>query len=535
MANIKVKDLTDTASITITDEMMVLTDSNTNLVQNITVGDLLTNIISSDGDNVITQGTDNKLFVEDLSGNIGNLANLTTTNKTSLVDAINEVDGDIGDLSNLTTTARNSVVSAINEVDGDIGDLSNLTTADKSSIVNAINDAVGSTLNGANTDLSNLTTNGESRLHALKGYLDEGEILTDSEGLADVIKYAHSSFDASKFTVVGSPVITSDGIASGFSNSSHIEKTLSISSNSNYIIKGSFTTSSTVNQFQQVCLLLNDTTTIIALLINNVDNRLVFNYRKNNATSIVATAINSIQPNTEYNYTIVVSGTSLTFKINNVEISTVSFDGNAIDKLISGTSRDGSNAFLGSIDLKQFSITVDGVPVFSGNKTGTDTYTIGGNSVLIPYTLSKTDSKIVDSSYRAYITALYNQQGYAPYYTLDEGNGNFTLPAGEIYGMMLNQSVPHIIETYSNGNSEYRLWSDGWCEQWGYSQENASISLLKEYKTATYSIFLTRTTTETAGYAATIYEQNTDSFTFQISNDLVGDSYAYWKTEGYIV
>lgn len=48
--------------------------------------------------------------------NIGTMANLTTTEKTSLVGAINEIDGDIGDLTNLDTESKSNLVSAINEV-----------------------------------------------------------------------------------------------------------------------------------------------------------------------------------------------------------------------------------------------------------------------------------------------------------------------------------------------------------------------------------------------------------------------------------
>lgn len=48
--------------------------------------------------------------------NIGTMANLTTTEKSSLVGAINEVDSDIGDLTNLDTETKTNLVSAINEV-----------------------------------------------------------------------------------------------------------------------------------------------------------------------------------------------------------------------------------------------------------------------------------------------------------------------------------------------------------------------------------------------------------------------------------
>ena len=54
----------------------------------------------------------------------------------------------------------------------------------------------------------------------------------------------------------------------------------------------------------------------------------------------------------------------------------------------------------------------------------------------IPYTESKTGSKIVDAAYRDRVQDMYEQFGYAPYYTIDEENENFTLPMGEIYGMI---------------------------------------------------------------------------------------------------
>lgn len=60
-----------------------------------------------------------------LESSVGNVANLTTTDKSSLVNAVNEVD------SNSKTNSTN------------IGTLSNLETINKSTIVNAINEIVG--------------------------------------------------------------------------------------------------------------------------------------------------------------------------------------------------------------------------------------------------------------------------------------------------------------------------------------------------------------------------------------------------------
>ena len=84
----------------------------------------------------------------------GTLSNLTTTAKTNLVAAINEVDShadtansNIGTMNSLTTDAKTTLVAAINEVDShtdtntsNIGTLSNLTTDAKTNLVAAINE-----------------------------------------------------------------------------------------------------------------------------------------------------------------------------------------------------------------------------------------------------------------------------------------------------------------------------------------------------------------------------------------------------------
>ena len=96
---------------------------------------------------------------------VGRLADLNTTDKSSIVNAINDVlagltqeitdrgtadtaiNNKIGSLSSLTTSDKTSIVNAINELDGDIGDLSTLNTSDKSSTVNAIIEVYNGVLN----------------------------------------------------------------------------------------------------------------------------------------------------------------------------------------------------------------------------------------------------------------------------------------------------------------------------------------------------------------------------------------------------
>lgn len=94
---------------------------------------------------------------------IGDLSSLTTSAKTSLVAAANELDSKvatntnniatntsniatntthIGTLSNLTTSAKTDLVVAANEINAKVGNLSNLQTTAKTSTVAAINEVI---------------------------------------------------------------------------------------------------------------------------------------------------------------------------------------------------------------------------------------------------------------------------------------------------------------------------------------------------------------------------------------------------------
>lgn len=84
----------------------------------------------------------------------GVLTNLTTTAKTNLVAAINELVLNEGTLSNLSTTAKTNLVAAINELVTNQGTLSSLTTTAKTSLVAAINELVSP---AKNPDMSNAT------------------------------------------------------------------------------------------------------------------------------------------------------------------------------------------------------------------------------------------------------------------------------------------------------------------------------------------------------------------------------------------
>lgn len=274
---------------------------------------------------------------------------------------------------------------------------------------------------------------------------DTGEVLSEEKLFKQISERKHSTFDLSKFTVVGSPTITDDGVASGFSGGNYLKTpdiNLNSASNWNIIIPIKLSSVAAV-----------DNTTILDKVPTSSMMRLMF--RPNNHFTIYLqsdTGTNIINGDVLQSINEFALGTSLLLKIsftgtqyiissstNNGESWTQEISVNSTLKVADGLFKLGIRdvddlPFMGSIDLKQFSITIDGKEVFNGNKTGIDVI----NDIEIPYTLSKTGSKIVDVAYRDRVIDLYEQQGHARYYTIDEENKNFTLPMGEIYGMIEN-------------------------------------------------------------------------------------------------
>ena len=94
----------------------------------------------------------------------------------------------------------------------------------------------------------------------------------------------------------------------------------------------------------------------------------------------------------------------------------------------------------------------------------------------------------------------------------------------------------YVTETYVNGASWYRVYSDGWCEQGGYVDAQAvvttTISLLKSYKNTNYNISLTNSTSVTTNKSSPhVTSATTSSFTYWNEN-ANGD--VYWQASGYI-
>lgn len=222
------------------------------------------------------------------------------------------------------------------------------------------------------------------------------------------------------YTVVGTPTITADGVASGFSDGNYLKA-------DNITLGDDFEIDYVIN---------------IPTLRNN---NFILSGENNNYIQLSVTSTGSLQidlgngtswiTNANHNTQIEANtDTALKIKYTNNTLN-VYKNGNLIDStevsglnipacnLLIGTNRAKATFTNGSIFLNSFKVYVDGSLVYQP-------------CLKIPYTLSKTGSKIVDAAYRDRVKDVYEQYGTAMYYTIDEENQNFTLPMGEIYGMI---------------------------------------------------------------------------------------------------
>lgn len=311
----------------------------------------------------------------------------TSTPNLSLYKYNTNTDG------NMTFNITNSLNNNWDKIDTYCKNLSD-NKADKSAVNSALalkadTSAVNSAL-ALKADLTDLDTKANiTQLHALKGYEDAGELLTDAEGLNDVIKYAHSTFDLSKFAVVGNPNITNDGIASGFSanNVIRLANTYDVGSYDTWMFKGEFTTDDLenlsgnkailymnagygkglgFNQYKQLYLNLNSTNT------NNYDI----------ASQYVDKSTITLTANTRYYYRFYFTGTQYLVDISTDKITWTNYITvtnsthiwtNSSTAVYIGNSALQYAIATFSFDLKEFEFIANGIPVFSGNKTGIDT------------------------------------------------------------------------------------------------------------------------------------------------------------------
>lgn len=257
--------------------------------------------------------------------------------------------------------------------------------------------------------------------------------LSDANGYEQIWNMAHSTYDKSKVTIVGSPTITDDGIASGFSNRDYVKNTgLSFGSNT-WEITDKFVFGSSGSNQALISGVTNASAPLLYISATGMQLHIpssvgTWGWQLTNASHTFTVG------NTYYykvgwdgtNYYIKVSDDlGSTWTVLQTMAGTAMLGGSGSFDLVIGSNPAQSSRYVtGSIDLKRFSITVDRIEVFHTNQESSDT--IG--SLTIPYKKSFDGSKIVDISNVALIDEVYNLLGYSEYYVIDQANEKFYLP-----------------------------------------------------------------------------------------------------------
>lgn len=135
---------------------------------------------------------------------------------------------------------------------------------------------------------------------------------------------------------------------------------------------------------------------------------------------------------------------------------------------------------------------------------------------------------------------------------VEDENGKLDLVCPN--GLKINGGIsPYLKITYVNGTSGYRIWSDGYCEQWGYTSvtaatNNVNVSFLKTFSsmpnilttirsnTAYVSSSATPDVNATVERSATICSASTTGFKFcRLNADSnIGKGGACWRACGYL-
>lgn len=91
-----------------------------------------------------------------------------------------------------------------------------------------------------------------------------------------------------------------------------------------------------------------------------------------------------------------------------------------------------------------------------------------------------------------------------------------------------------VVETYQNGTSWYRIWSDGWCEQGGSTDKGTkiAITLLKQYKDNSYQILIGQYHTGATDMHGTVIRDSKAPTGFTIAGN--ANVNFNWQASGYL-
>ena len=214
----------------------------------------------------------------------------------------------------------------------------------------------------------------DAGLHLLDGTRLSGDGIY--KGFVDYVAKLYNDtkvYNPSAFTVVGNPTITDDGIASGFSSGNYLSGSFTAITPSKFIFRTKVVYSSTPNTANgvQTIVKIKGTNSSPSIEYDPIRNQLKTLRFHTNSGALESAVLNiTLNDGDIVEAEAIATSTSVTLnaKINGVPY-TNTWSGNGLYcGAINGylISNNNNWYWTGSIDLKQFSIIVDGVEVFSG-------------------------------------------------------------------------------------------------------------------------------------------------------------------------
>lgn len=103
-----------------------------------------------------------------------------------------------------------------------------------------------------------------------------------------------------------------------------------------------------------------------------------------------------------------------------------------------------------------------------------------------------------------------------------------------------NVSIPYITSTYRNGNSWYRIWSDGWLEQGGIASAGynspVTVSFIKQYDTVPLTVTMIADGNPNQSRIATMVSRHSDKFIYTVTTLSAQSTVPIiWSASGYII
>ena len=220
------------------------------------------------------------------------------------------------------------------------------------------------------TRSSNTPFLGSIDLTAFKIYVDGELVYSPTKAAYALERRKPKVWNKGQFTIVGNPSISESGVASGFSGSSYIKKEITLTNNWGFVLPVKVTNETVTTQWisaflseanERICIIrkegnylyiqgFNGAVSSYAFTIPYVLNQTVYLKAVKNGNSLVLSYSNDLKNWIEKSFDL--TGYTIP-NVKNVNLGIV----------------DSSwQAFLGSINLSSFSITVDGKEVFTGAK-----------------------------------------------------------------------------------------------------------------------------------------------------------------------